>query len=146
MATWLSFWNQETVRRQRQPGTSDPDGPDIWVPWGRGKISPGDTVYCVGIDGGELLLYARVVAERIEVASIDHDTIDVWAGPGQSTFTGGIIVDDFVVDEMTYRTSDGTAQGFKWKDGAVLGTPFQGRASVRELVAGANSLDTLLGL
>jgi hypothetical protein len=144
---WLSFWNEQTRRgqgRRRRPHASA-TGAEIYVPYGEGKLAVGDTVYCVGVDEGELLLFDRVVVGRMDVDLGDSESLDVWSERGTGTpFQDARVVDDPTIDSLIYLHADRTEHRVpRDASGRVRGNAFQGRASIRELVRGFESLDRL---
>lgn len=147
MTQWLSFWNQETRRAQRSASIHHTSDADIWIPYGTRKVFVGDTVHCVAITAGELLYFGRLDAGRIAVdIEIDHkESLDVWAAAGTGFWhEEPIVVDDETVDHLVFLKADGTPCGFDRKESGVLtGHAFQGRASLRELAAGATALVAL---
>jgi hypothetical protein len=144
---WLSFWNEQTRSgqgRRRRAHASAADA-EIYVPYGDGKLAVGDTVYCVGVDEGELLLFGRVVVGRIDVDLGERESLDVWSQRGTGTpFQDDRVVDDPTVDSLIYLHADRTEHRIpRDASGRILGNAFQGRASIRELARGFESLDRL---
>jgi hypothetical protein len=145
---WLSFWNQETRTRQSQGGTSRtrPSDANIFVPYGQGQVAVGDSVYCVAIDHGELLLFGRVLVGRIEVDPTHAESLDVWEDPGSKAFEiDEKVVDGAIANDLVYFQADGSEHHLPCDTtGKLLGTAFQGRSSIRELSRGSEGLDALL--
>jgi hypothetical protein len=143
MAEWLSFWNAQTRLRNEDLQGGPVEG--IYVPYGKGKISRGDVIYCVGIDDEELRLITR-----IRVGSLDDDPEDEES----------VLIDDAEAEpvdvDLDREVTPGAAQAIEYEhvDGSkhrlpITGllidpSPFQGRASIRELREGAAELDSLL--
>jgi hypothetical protein len=146
MASWLSFWNEETRRLQQAGGVGHGTDADIWVPYGEGKLGRGDLVYCVAIDSGELILFGRITIGRINVDPDHHESLDVWAKRGGiAGFQGGVTVKTRAVDQLVYLMANGTTKSFaRTPTGELLGSAFQGRSSIRELARGAEALERLL--
>lgn len=140
---WLSFWNQKTRAKHRGDGIRHPTDADIWVPYGAERLAVGDSVYCVGIDAGELLLFGRVTVGRMDADLNHHSSLDVWAAPGGLTaFRDDRVLSATIVDGLVYLKADDTEQRFaRDASGAISGSPFQGRASIRQLWKGHESLD-----
>ena len=146
MASWMSFWNKRTRDAQRRAGVDHGTDAHIWVPYGEGKLATGDTVYCVAIDRGELRLYGRLDVGRTAPDSEHAESIDVWGRAGSDWWAEeGTVVPPPVADEIAFLKADGTTSTFS-RDGAgrLSGSAFQGRASIRELVAGAPELERLI--
>jgi hypothetical protein len=138
--TWLSFWNQETRERRRSPGRAPADF-DVCVPYGKDKLAKGDKVYYVVIDGGELLLFGRIVVGRTDNDSVHAESLNVWAEPDtEIDFFEGQAIDDAVVDELVYLKADGSEQRLFPNTPCDLGgSACQGRSSIRELTRGSES-------
>jgi hypothetical protein len=124
---WLSFWNQETRRAQRSGSVGHATDADIWIPYGAGKISVGDAIYCVAVDGGELLLFGKLTAGRMGVEAEHPESLDVWAKSGTGRWLDPAVgLDDTTVNALVYSTAGGNQQGFARNDiGGVSGNPFQ---------------------
>jgi hypothetical protein len=128
--------------QQRGDGVRHPTDADIWVPYGAEKLAVGDSVYCVGIDAGELLLFGRVTVGRMDVDLNHRASLDVWAAPGGSAFRDDRVLSAAIVDGLRYLKADGTEQRFaRNATGAISGSPFQGRSSIRQLWQGHEALD-----
>ena len=142
---WLSFWNQETRARQRRTGTgrARPSAAQIYIPYGQGQVAVGDTVYCVAVDAGELLLFCRVGVEDLHVDSEHAESLDVYGELTPSPFNlDGRVVDQAAVDRLVYLKADGGEHELpRNASGVLVGNAFQGRASIRELVGGMERLD-----
>lgn len=113
------------------------------MPYGQDKLSVGDAVYCVGIDAGEVLLFGRVKIGRLAVDTDHAESLDVWAELGSETpFRDDRVLSDAGVDALVYVKADGVEGRFvRRSSGAVDGSPFQGRASIREIVSGSERLE-----
>jgi hypothetical protein len=143
---WLSFWNEETRALQRRAGTARTNGSDadIYVPFGQDKLGKGDGVYCVAVDGGELLFFCRVIVGRMAEDPEHAESLDVWAGPGTAWCEDDCVVDDKAVDELVYLDADGTEHHMpRDASGRLVGNAFQGRSSIRELARGGEVLDRM---
>jgi hypothetical protein len=105
---WIAFWNQALRRKQRAGTVRHSSDADIWVPYGHGKLSVGDSVYCVGIDDGELLLFGRVQIGRMAVDDAHPESLDVWAKPGTKTpFRDDRVLARSIVDRLVYIKATG---------------------------------------
>jgi hypothetical protein len=52
VSAWLSYWNAKT-RRRNEPELAGEVVEEIYVPWGKGHIKKGDTIYCFFVEGGD---------------------------------------------------------------------------------------------
>jgi hypothetical protein len=147
VADWLSFWNK--TRKQKEAVLHGEVVEQIYVPYGEGRVSVGDSIYCVGIEAGKLLLITRVEVAKL---SADHDPDHresvVIDGAKKNTTKA-----DFkrklpasTVKKLKYRRRDDSEHNVKFKaeGGGVEPGQFQGPASIRELSQGAVHLESLL--
>lgn len=139
MASWLSFWNVAT-RRRNEADLHGAVVSEIYVPWGKHKLKRRDSIYCVYIEGGELHLITR-----IRVASLDEDP------PDEESVRVKPMRSDRVRADYDRVVPLSKARGIEYlhTDGATRRMDcnprrFQGRASIRELNAGEDRLDALL--
>jgi hypothetical protein len=143
MAEWLSFWNAET--RARNGDLHGGPVEDIYVPYGKGKISHGDVIYCVGIEDEELRLITR-----IRVGSLDDDPADEESVLIEDAEEEPVDVDlDRLVTfeaahAIRYEHVDGSKHRLTITGVLIDPSPFQGRSSIRELREGSAQLDSLL--
>jgi hypothetical protein len=146
VTNWLSFWNAET-RRQEADELDGAAVASIYVPFGNGEIDHGDVIYCVAVEDGELRLLTRIVAstlnddpEHAESVRVEDDA-DVPVTDYNRVVTPGVLA------AIRFTHTDGTERGMvtPGEDGGhVDAHRFQGRSSLRQLVAGAAGLDMLL--
>ena len=138
MAGWLSFWNAE-IRAGNKPRQGTPLE-SAWIPWAAGKIDVGDDVYAVGIDDGELLLISRVVVDSVRVTDAATEKITIESRESEA-MRFDRIVPRRTVDQLRYLDAAGEEQRFaRAANGRLQGTPFQGRASLRELAPRSGEL------
>jgi len=142
MTDWLSFWSKERrkLNKALEPFTH------IYIPYGDERILPGDTIYCVGIEDGDLYLFTRVEIRR-RSKDLDPTHIkSVLAHPKTK------IVTDYnrplprpVVESLRYlRVNSSIRYKVEWRDKyKVEPQQFRGPSSLRELVQGAPNLDSL---
>jgi hypothetical protein len=138
---WLSYWNKKhQVAVDSDPG----DDAAIWVPYGDDKLEGGDVVYCVGVRAGDLHLFGRLVVGRIENDDEHNRSVKVWEKLGTETpWRNDRVLPKGAVDALVYRYANGARGRFVSKAGVIQATPFQGRASIRELVGGSEILDRI---
>lgn len=141
MADWLSFWNQDT--RAKKSKLKGKVVGSIYIPYGNGLVHTGDTVYCVGIEGGELLLITR-----IEVAKTGKHPnprwINVTAAPSNVAADYGRKVPKHAIKLLRFLHTDGQVHKFEFNGASIKHAHFQGLSSVRKLTKGAPDLDALL--
>jgi YD repeat-containing protein len=139
---WLSFWSEKTTGTDR----TSPRDAEIYVPFGQGKLAKGDGVYRVAVVEGELWLFGRVIVGRIAEDPEHAESLDVWAEPGTETTwcEEDCVVDESVVDELSYLDADGTEHRMpRDESGRLDGTAFQGSSSILEVAGGSKALDQL---
>jgi hypothetical protein len=146
MMDWLSFWNAGTLRRSEE----ELDGEvvdSIYIPFGKNEIELGDTIYCVGIEGGELRLLTRLVAASLSDDLEHAESVRVTANSDVPVIDYDRGVPPDVLAVIRFAQTDGSEHSVV-TDGDrgphVDGHRFQGRSSLRRLVAGAAELDALL--
>lgn len=142
MADWLSVWSKEQRKQNRglEPFTY------IYIPYGDGRISPGDRVYCVGIENGDLYLFTRVEVRRRSKDPDPSHINSVLAYPKTKIITNyNRPLPRTVVEALEYlRVGSPTPYKVKWRSKrAIEPQQFRGPASLRELVEGAASLEAL---
>ncbi len=144
MAEWLSFWNQETRARNSNLAGGPVD--EIYVPYGRDRIGRRDRIYCVGIENGRLLLITRVRAALLEADIADDEMIYVDDSDEEYVEADfDRIVPGSVIGALRVIYVDGSEHPISCDAaGRVQGNAYEGRSSIRELVAGADQLDDLL--
>jgi hypothetical protein len=112
-----------------------------WIPWAKDKISPGDTVFPVGIEDGQLLLIAKVVADRVLPSDPATEELTVYSKLGEaSAMRFDRIVPSSIVSRLRYVDANGDEHGFRRERGRLIGQTFQGRASVRRLTPSSGKL------
>lgn len=141
MSDWLSFWNAE---RRRLARLEEPFK-YIYIEYGEGKgIGPGDVIYCVGIEKGDLHLFTRVEAGKVEPDPDPSYTKSVRVTPKvEGEFRADYLfkVKQLERDAVEYECANGVVQGIALTPaGGVVPQAFQGRASIRRIVAGAQGL------
>jgi len=142
MADWLSFWNKDT-RKQNKLKLKGKVVGSIYIPYGEGLVSKGDTVYCVGIEGGELLLITRVKVAKV-LSHPQPQWVSISAAPTKVVADYQRTVPKKVIKLLRYRRKSGEERGFDFNGIKVKPSPFQGYASIRELSKGVSDLDALL--
>lgn len=142
MSAWLSYWNAET-RRGNEARLAGQTVSGIYVPWGKGLIKKGDTIYCFFIEGGAVHL-----ATRIEAASVKHDrdpehqhSVTITPKPSRVKVDYKRTVKKSLLGSIDHWHK-GRAPGRSLEDPDA--TRFQGPNSVRELADGAEHLDAAL--
>jgi hypothetical protein len=150
---WSSYWNRETRERHKDPDWLDgdvdsEDRGDIWVRYGGGKISRGDTVYCIGVENGTLMLFGGLVVGRLSPDSENPLDLNLWFASGTEVefLYDHCEVSDEVADQIVYLREGDMSEHHIARDGRgrLLATAFQGPNSVRRLVRGHRLLDTEL--
>jgi hypothetical protein len=141
-------WNERTQAPNHDPAAFDygrDDPPDIWVPNGESKIAVGDTVYCVGIKVGRLLLFGRVVAGELIVIP---RTSKSWTfGQSQERKAGSCMRNARLPTASRIKSSSsvrlikpsGTSIA---QEAKLVGNAFQGRASLRRRLEGRKARST----
>lgn len=144
MPDWLSFWNAKLREEQKalEPFTH------IYIEYGEGlDIAEDDTIYCVGIEEGELRLFTRIEAGPVEPDTDPAHTasVAVWPkGGGSITADYALAVSPTITKALEYKLKGGAVQGVKRNQtGGIEPQAFRGRSSVRELAAGADLLKAL---
>jgi hypothetical protein len=141
---WLSLWNRKVRQGRNSTTLPHPTDADIWIPYGAGRIAVNDVVYCVAVDNGEVLFFGRLTVGRIAIDDTHKESIDVWQKRRTGTwFDPARVLDEATVEGLMYVKADGTQQRFVRDAGRVTGYAFQGRASLRELVAGHEALEAI---
>jgi hypothetical protein len=148
VTNWLSFWSFET----RERGEEDLHGElvaSIYVPYGDGKLRREDTIYCVAVEDGGLRLLTRLVARTLgEDDDPDHHESVRVDDDGEVPVTDyDRVVPPDVLAAIRFAHADESEHGIvtEGEEGDhVDGHRFQGRSSLRCLVAGAAELDALL--
>jgi len=139
MAAWLSFWNVATRRRNE----AELDGAvvsEIYVPWGRQRLKRRDSIYCVYIEGSELHLITRIRAASLDEDPPDEESVRVKPMRSDRVRADyNRVVPRSTASGIEYLHADGTS---RWMD--CNPRRFQGRASIREVVAGEAALEALL--
>lgn len=158
---WLSFWNEDTRNHNRRLWLSqdgdedldhdvdeDRDRGEIYVPYGGGKISRGDVVYCVAIEGGELLLFGRVVVGRLDPDMTKPRELNLWSVPGTESNwrIENCAVDRDDADSVVYLRQGDMSEHHIARDSRswLLGNAFQGHNSIRQLMRGYERLDRVI--
>jgi len=135
MTDWLSFWN--TTQRRKSAADVGVTYRRAFVPWGRGKVHVGDTIFAVGIDNGDLLLITDLHPERVRSSRGVPGQVDIWSDGTRAPIALDRVVPQRVVDRIRFRRADGSEGHFTRDDtGRLRGQQFQGRASLRALKAG----------
>jgi hypothetical protein len=147
VADWLSIWNKTRKRREAELQGDVID--EIYVPYGDNRVSVGDKIYCVGMEGGELFLIIRVeIAKLSPDPDAEHGESVLVDGAKSNTAKADYKrrVPTPTVKKLKYRLRDDTEQGVKLKPegGGVEPGQFQGISSLRELTEGSAKLDALL--
>lgn len=142
MADWLSFWNKDT-RAQNKLKLKGKVVGSIYIPYGEGLVAKGDTVYCVGIEDGELLLITRVKVAKV-LSHPQPKWIRITAAPSSVVADYKRTVPKPVIKLLRYRRKNGEERSFEFNGVKVKPSPFQGYASIRELSKGMVDLDALL--
>lgn len=143
MTRWLSYWNkQERLRIQ----ASLPEEPveEIFVPWGRHVIKPGDVVYCFFVEHGKVHLATRVTApDKLTQDNKHNQSVSFVPVPAMDNILVSFecALKTRQADKVKFKRSDGTVGDFKPPSPYC----FQGRASLRKLLDGWDSLDERLG-
>jgi hypothetical protein len=147
VTNWLSFWSFET--RERGETMHGQVITSIYVPYGDGKLRLGDAIYCVSVEDGGLRLLTRVVAHAVN-EDTDHDhheSVEV-DDDGEAPVTDyDRVVPPDVLAAIRFAHTDESEHGIltEGEDGAYVdGHRFQGRSSLRRLIAGSAELDALL--
>lgn len=144
---WLSFWSFET--REHGEDLHGEFVTSIYVPYGDGKVRRGDAIYCVAVENGGLRLLTRVVARTLsEDDDPDHhESVRVDDDDEIPVTDYDRVVPPDVLAAIRFAHTDGSEHGIliEGDDGAYVdGHRFQGRSSLRRLVAGAAELYALL--
>ena len=95
------------------------------MPYGAGHIAAGDVVDCVAIERGDLLVFGKPTAGRIDVDPDHAESIDAWAKPGSDVWSDppGTVATSSV-DKLRFVKSDGTEDGFRQTaSDSVSGSP-----------------------
>ncbi len=142
MADWLSFWNKDTRKQNKRKLKGKVVG-SIYIPYGEGLVSRGDTVYCVGIEGGELLLITRVEVSKV-LSHPQPKWISVSAAPSNIVADYQRKVPKRVIKLLRFLHTNGHVHKFEFNGASVKHAHFQGLSSVRELTKGATDLNALL--
>jgi hypothetical protein len=150
----LSIWNKSKRAEVRARDATDELAGEgdlltrIYVPYGDSLIAPGDCVYIAGIEDGELMLISRVLVEEVTATNSGDSRVEIEAEAGTES---EVALDRFVprteTNRLEFLDASGTTQVIKRDgDGAALGTQFQGKASLRELVGpSAQIFDGIIG-
>lgn len=142
MAERLSFWNADSRRRSEGLHGGPVEG--IYVPFGKDRISRGDTIYSVGIEDDELRLITRVRVGSIEDDPEDEDSVLI------EDVDEGVDVDfdrevsPEVIEAIEYEQVDGSKHRMPILGVRIGHAPFQDRSSIRALSKGAADLGTVL--
>jgi hypothetical protein len=146
VTNWLSFWNAETRQRLKEELQGEVVG-SIYVPFGKGQVRSGDVVYCVAVEDGELRLLTRVVAESLADDPEHAESVRVEDDGKVPVTDFDRVVRGEALTAIRFAYADGSEHGMLAEsetDAFVDGHRFQGRASLRELVAGTAKLDAIL--
>jgi hypothetical protein len=146
---WLSFWNRET-RAENEPRLAGREVGEIYIPHGAGRVAIGDRIYCVGVQDGRLLLITRIDAVSVTPDEDPNHVDSVLVRGAENGIVAAYdrIVPPPVLHSLRYlRVRSTEPEPIKLTPtGDVVASAFRGRSSIREMVRGASSLDTLLGL
>jgi hypothetical protein len=142
VAEWLSFWNAETRARNEDLRGGPIEG--IYVPYGKGRISLGDVIYCVGIEDEELRLITRVRVGSLDDDPKDEESVLIDAAEEDVDVDFDREVPPQVVQAIEYEHVDGSKHRMPILAVRINPSAFQGRSSIRALSEGAPDLDTLL--
>ena len=142
MNAWLSYWNAET-RRGNEGRLAGTPVAEIYVPWGKGLIKKGDTIYCFFIEGDDVHLVTRVKAASVndDTDPERQDSVTVTPEPSSVKADYARTVDRALLGSIEYWHKD-RSPGRSLEDPDY--TRFQGPNSVRELAAGAQHLNASL--
>jgi hypothetical protein len=142
MSAWLSYWNAET-RRGNERRLAGQTVSEIYVPWGKGLIKKGDTIYCFFIEGDDVHLVTRVKAASVnDDPDPEHqDSVTIVPEPSSIKADYSRTADKALLGSIEYWHKD-RAPGRSLADPDA--TRFQGPNSVRELESGAQHLDSAL--
>jgi hypothetical protein len=140
VADWLSVWHADTLARN----DGLPGGQGIRVPHGKGRIAPGDLIYCTCVEDEELVLITR-----LRVASLADDPDD-----GESVLVedadGGLgdgVPREIPADvawEMEFEPGPGSMKRLPILAVRLDSSQLQGRSGLQALAGGAGQLDGLL--
>jgi hypothetical protein len=141
---WLSFWNRET-RAENEPRLAGQEVGEIYIPHGAGRVAIGDRIYCVGLQGGSLLLITRIDAVSVtpDEDPNHRDSVLVRGAENGIVAAYDRIVPAPVLQSLRYLRAGSTKPEpiRLTPTGDIVAAAFQGRSSIRELVQGASELD-----
>jgi hypothetical protein len=137
---WLSVWDADT--RARNDGL--PGGQGIRVPHGKGRIAPGDLIYCTCIEDKELVLITR-----LRVASLADDPDDgesVLVEDADGGLGDGIPreIPAEVAWKMEFEPGPDSMKRLPIFAVRLDSSQLQGRAGLQALAEGADALDNIL--
>jgi hypothetical protein len=140
--TWLSYWNKKT-REGNEASLAGKVVAQIYVPWGKGLIEKGDTIYCFFIEGDDVHLVTRVEAASVkdDPDPAHKESVIITPKPSELKAEYKRKVKKAVLGSIEYWHKD-QAPGRSLKNPDYR--RFQGPNSVRELKAGAQHLDAAL--
>lgn len=149
---FLHFWRRETAAAVRDWRTGGRRGQNplnaLPMPYAEGLVEPGDRVYAVEVNwpGTRFDLLGRVEAGTVGFPPNDpRGLVVVTAKRGTATRCGPIAIPRSTSAKLRIAYADGAARSLNRRsDGTIVAGAYQGRASVRELVAGAKELEKLL--
>ena len=118
------------------------------MPYAEDLVEPGDRVYAVEVNwpGTRFDLLGRIEASTIGYPPNDpRGLVVVAAKRGTATRCGPIAIPRSTSAKLRIAYADGAVHSLHRRaDGTIVAGAYQGRASIRELLAGARELERLL--